>query len=128
MIHAVSRSSTAPKWLWPALYLGWIAVCALLVLALRGEDDPSRPNGRLLSTEAGERALVDLRQRDLQRYRDYDVVHVAYAGKNEGGGRVARWVVLCDRKQRTALREAVVVEVDAARGAFLALRAPDGSR
>jgi hypothetical protein len=35
-----------------------------------------------------------------------------------------RWIVLCDRRPRTALREAIVVELRAADGALLLIRKP----
>jgi hypothetical protein len=64
-----------------------------------------------------------LRHRDRARYGGYEAVHVAYAGRQEGGGRT-RWVVLCDRVPHTALREAVVVELDASDGSLLTIRKP----
>jgi hypothetical protein len=107
-------------WLYPA----WIALCAILFLALRGSEDPSRRKGRILNTEAGVRAVAILRQRDPLRFRDYEPVHVAWAAKGEEGS-VNRWVVLCDRHQRSGLRDAVVVEVEGTSGALLTIRKPD---
>lgn len=107
---------------WPLLSLGWIALCALLFLLLAGAEDPSRPKGRILSIDAGNRALAFARQRGL---RDYEVVHVARARKGEGAGE-ERWVVLLDRVPHTRLREAVVVEVDASEGRLLRIRRPKG--
>jgi hypothetical protein len=100
------------------LYPAWILLCAVLFLSMRHRDDPSRRPGRILSDEAAVRALIFLRR------ANYEVVHVAYAGRGEGGT-TDRWVVLCDRLQHTALREAVVVELDAVDGHLLTMRNPD---
>jgi hypothetical protein len=108
-----------PRRWWP-LYIGWIFLCAVLFFATRGFEDPSRPKGRILSIEAGERALTFARERG---YRDYEVVHVARARAKEGGAE-ERWVVLLDKVPHTSLREAVVVEVELATGRLLRLRAP----
>lgn len=105
---------------WPLVYLGWIALCALLFLLLAGAEDPSRPKGRILSIDAGQRALAYARQRGLP---DYEVVHVARARKGEGAGE-ERWVVLLDRVPHTRLGGAVVVEVDAEHGRLLRMRRP----
>src|ERR1700688_388107 len=94
-------------WLYPA----WIALCAVLFLSLRGAEDPSRRHDRLLSDEAGIRAVAILRQRDPLRYSDYVPVHEAWAARGEGGD-TNRWVVLCDQRRHAGLRLAVVVEVD----------------
>ena len=102
------------------LYPLWIAICAVLFIALQHRPDPSRPQGRILSNEAAVRAVDILRQRGEA---GYEAVHVAYAGRGEGGT-VARWVVLCDRVPHTALRDAVVVELDAGNGALLTIRKP----
>jgi len=117
MIPAVSRR-------WIALYAGWIALCAVLFLALAGREDPSRRQDRILSNDAGMRALALLRQSDRIRYRDFEVVHVAYAGAGEGG-REGRWVVLCDAVPHTALRAGVVVELRAGDGRLLQVRPPE---
>ena len=102
------------------LYPLWIAICAVLFVALQHRPDPSRPQGRILSNDAGIRAVGILQKRGLQ---GYEAVHVAYAGRGEGGA-VARWVVLCDRIPHTALRDAVVVELDARNGTLLTIRKP----
>ena len=101
----------------------WIAICAVLFLALEHRPDPSRPQGRVLSNDAAVRALAALRKVDRPRYNGYEAVHVAYAGRGEGG-RAGRWVVLCDRVPHTALRDAVVVELDARDGALITIRKP----
>ncbi len=107
------------------LYPLWIALCAVLFFALRNSEDPSRRRGRILSNDAAIRAVALLRDRDRVRYAAYEAVHVAYAGRGEGGGgERARWVVLCDRVPHSALRDAVVVELDAFDGSLLAIRKP----
>ena len=103
--------------LWP-FYLAWIALCAILFVALRGADDPARPKGRILSIDAGTRALTIARARGL---RDYEVVHVARARAGEGG-REERWVVLLDRIPHSRLKDAVVIELDAATGSPIKIR------
>jgi len=90
------------------LYPAWIALCAILFLALRHADDPSRRPGRILSNEAAVRALAILQR------PGYEAVHVAGEGN--------RWIVLCDRVPHTGLREAVVVELDAVDGHLLVIR------
>jgi hypothetical protein len=106
--------------LWPLL-LVWLAVCAILFFALRGLEDPSRPKGRILSVDAGRRALVIAEGRGL---RGLEVVHVARARAGEGG-KEDRWVVLLDKVPHTSLREAVVVELRSSDGRLIAMRAPE---
>ena len=101
------------RWL---LYPAWILLCAVLAVALRKGEDPSRRAGRILSNDAGLRAVALLRQADRARYRDYEPVHVAWE--------VDRWIVLCDRVPHTALRDAVVVEVGGKDGALVRMRKP----
>ena len=103
-------------WLYPA----WIALCAVLFFAVRGAEDPSRRRDRILNNDA---AILALRALPKPRYAGYETVHVAYAPRGEGGDR-ARWVVLCDRVPHTALRDAVVVELDARDGTLLTIRKP----
>jgi hypothetical protein len=112
-------SSVTRRGWWP-LYAGWILVCACLFFALRHAEDPSRRHGRILSTDAGTRAESILHARGLL---GYEAVHVAYAGRGEGAPE-ARWVVLCDQVPHTALREALVMELDAANGNLLRIRRP----
>ena len=100
-------------------YPAWITVCAVLFFSLRGAEDPSRRSDRILSNDA---AILAVRALPAQ-YKGYEVVHVAYAPKGEGGDR-ARWVVLCDRVPHTALHDAVVVELDANDGKLLTIRRP----
>lgn len=100
-----------------------MAICTVLFVALRHSEDPSRRAGRILSSEAGDRAVQVLRQHDRVAYRDFEAVHVAYARAGEGGLE-NRWVVLCDRVPHTALRDALVVELRAEDGNFLRIRKP----
>jgi hypothetical protein len=118
MIAAVFRR---PRRWWP-LYVGWFALCAILFVALSNAEDPSRPKGRILSLEAGRRAMAIARQRGLS---GYEVVHVARARSGEGAAQ-ERWVVLLDKETHTRLREAVVVELDVATGRLLRVRKPQG--
>ena len=67
--------------------------------------------------------MAILRRRDPASYHTYEAVHVAYAGRGEGGER-GRWVVLCDRVPHSALRDAIVVELDARDGSLITLRKP----
>ena len=108
------------------LYATWILLCGLGFVALRGAEDPSRRGGRILSDDAGRIAVSVLRRTDAARYQAYEAVHVAYAGKGEGGP-LARWVVLCDRVPHTALEQAVVVELEAESGRVIGVRKVAGS-
>ena len=104
------------RWLYPA----WLLACATLFFVLGGLEDPSRPKGRILSIEAGRRALAVAKQRGLT---DYEVVHVARARRNEGAAE-DRWVVLLDKVPHTRLREAVVIELRTDDGTLLRMRRP----
>ena len=104
------------------VYVVWIAICGALFAALSHAEDPSRRRDRILSNDAGARAVVLAAQRD-PRYRGYEAVHVAYAGRGEGG-REARWVVLLDRVPHTGMRDAIVVELRASDGQLLTIRKP----
>ena len=108
-----------PRRWWP-LYLGWIALCAILFVALSGLEDPSRPTGRILSIEAGHRALAIVHARGLSQHH---VGHVARARKGVGGD-ADRWIVLLDRVPHTSLKEAVVVELGVEDGRLLRIRKP----
>ena len=103
------------------IYLAWIALCAVLFVELRGAEDPSRRADRILNNDAAARAEAIL-TRDA-RYRGYEVVHVAYANRGEGGAE-ARWVVLLDRVPHSALHDARVVELRAKDGSLLTIRGP----
>ena len=107
--------------LFPWIYPAWIVVCVVLFFALRGLEDPSRPKGRILSIEAGTRAVAIARDRGLT---GYEVVHVARARAGEGAPE-DRWVVLLDRVPHTRLREAMVIEVRASDGELLRIRRPE---
>jgi hypothetical protein len=104
------------RWLYPA----WFLLCAILFFALGGLEDPSRPKGRILSIEAGQRARAIANDRGM---RGFEVVHVARARRGEGGAE-DRWVVLLDKVPHTSLREAVVIEVRASDGTLLDVRRP----
>ena len=95
------------------IYIAWIAICAGTFLAVRNAPDPSRRAGRILPNEAGDRAVIILRQRGL---RGYEAVHEAFENN--------RWIVLCDRVPHTALREALVVELRAVDGSLVRIRKP----
>lgn len=93
----------------------------LLFFFLRGAGDPSRPSGRIDQAAAGKQAITYLQASNPERYRTYEVVHVTYATKGDDGAS-SRWLVLCDSEERSALREAVVVELDATTGRPLKIR------
>jgi hypothetical protein len=97
-------------------YPAWILLCAALAFVLRNSEDPSRRRGRILSNDAGARAVAVLRQTDAARYRDYEPVHVAWERN--------RWIVLCDRVPHTGLDEGVVVELEGRDGILLQIRKP----
>jgi hypothetical protein len=101
------------RWLF---YPAWILLCAVLAFALRHTEDPSRRAGRILSNDAGLRAVALLRQMDRARYRDYEAVHAAWE--------VDRWIVLCDRVPHTALNDAIVVELAGKDGSLVRIRKP----
>ena len=104
------------RWLYPS----WIAICAVLFLALGGAEDPSRPKGRILSIDAGARAL---KIAEARGFENYEVVHVARARKGEGGAE-DRWIVLLDKVPHTSLAAAVVVELRVEDGTLLRVRKP----
>jgi hypothetical protein len=108
-----------PRRWWP-FYVGWLVLCAILFVALRGAADPSRPKGRLLPVVAGDRALAIAKARG---YRGYEVVQVARAKKGEGAPE-DRWVVLLDQVPHTSLRRAVVIELAIGDGTLLRIRKP----
>jgi hypothetical protein len=103
------------------IYVSWIALCAALFIGLSGAEDPSRRRDRILNNDAAAKAQQILRSD--ARFRGYEVVHVAYANRGEGGAE-ARWVVLLDRVPHSALHEARVVELRARDGKLLGIRTP----
>lgn len=103
----------------PLIYVSWIALCAVLFVDLRGAEDPSRRGDRILNNDAAARAAAILTAD--ARYRGYEVVHIAYANRGEGGAE-ARWVVLLDRVPHSALHDARVVELRARDGRLLGIR------
>lgn len=102
----------------PLLYVLWILLCAILFVAFRDLEDPSRPKGRILSIDAGTRAVSIARERGMT---GLSVVHVARARAGEGAPE-DRWVVLLDKVPHTRLREAVVVELRSEDGQLLRIR------
>jgi hypothetical protein len=98
------------------LYPAWILICGVLFFALRGAEDPSRRHGRILSNDAADIAVRIVRQRP--QFRGYEAVHVAGSDDHN------RWIVLCDAVPHTALRGAIVVELDARDGKLLTIRKP----
>ena len=114
------RRGVASSWL---LYIVWIAVCGILFVALRGAEDPSRRPGRILSNDAGDLAVAVLRQTIARATPATKPFTSRTRARGRAGG-VARWVVLCDRVPHSALRDAVVVELDAQDGSLLTIRKP----
>lgn len=88
---------------------------------MAGVEDPSRRRDRVPQRVAAERALKTLHQLDWERYRSYEIVHIAWARAGEIHPE-PRWLVLCDTVPRSGLRHAVVVEVGGRDGRFLAVR------
>ncbi len=74
-------------------------------------EDPSRRRDRVSSETAGEIALAILERQDPARFAGYEVVNVAWAREREVSPD-ARWIVLLDHHPRTALDEAIVVELE----------------
>ena len=70
----------------------------------------------MLSNDAAVIAVRNLRSRP--EFRGYEAVHVALSDDRQ------RWVVLCDAVPHTALRDAIVVELDARGGRLLTTRKP----
>jgi hypothetical protein len=109
-------------------YPMWLAVCAFLFVAFRDAPDPARRTDRVDNDDAEVMALAILKKSDPLRYADYEVVHTAGAKRGEAEpGAEPRWLVLCDRRERTGLSEAVVVHLRARDGAFLEIRPVDRS-
>lgn len=105
------------------LYPAWILFCGLLFFSLRPFYPGPRANGRLSSDQATQRALEILRLQEDKRFATYDAVHAAHARDGEAGAG-SRWIVLCDRPDRSALREAVVVELESKTGNLIRIRPP----
>jgi hypothetical protein len=118
----VSANIRPPRRLW-LVYPAWILVCAVLFLVLRELPDPSRQTDRLDRDSAAKRAVMHLMNSDRERFGGYEAVHTAFSPAGELGPE-ARWVVLCDRKQGGALRDAIVVEMRAADGKLIRIRPP----
>ncbi|MGA7617186.1 MAG: hypothetical protein WBX15_18630 [Thermoanaerobaculia bacterium] len=106
------------------VYPAWIVVCAALFVLLQGTGDPARPSDHLRDEVARVHSLSVLRATDPAAFARFDVVHSAYdRGPGDPNG---RWVILCDIPERSALRRAVVVELDGQSGAKLDIRRPAG--
>jgi hypothetical protein len=99
----------------------WILISIGSVVALRNRPDPSRAGTELDSDAAARRAVAILNSVDSARFHDYGVATVAYAKTGELKGE-SRWIVLCDRVERTGLADAVVVELSANGRRLLRLR------
>lgn len=95
----------------------------MLFLALRDAEDPSRRTGRVLSTDAGRTAMQILKEKDARRFKDFHVVHIAWARAGEGSAE-PRWIVLTDRLPHSGLSDAIVVELAAEDGTLLRIRRP----
>ena len=106
------------------LYPAWILSCGLFFFSLRPLYEGPRGSGRLTSDQASERALEILRLQNDKRFATYDAVHAAHARDGEAGPG-SRWIVLCDHPDRTALREAVVVELESKTGNLIRIRPPE---
>ena len=119
--HLAERYTSDVNLRFGLIYISWIAICAALFVALSGAEDPSRRRDRILNIDAAAKAQQILTHD--ARYRGYEVVHVAYANRGEGGSE-ARWVVLLDRMPHSALHDARVVELRASDGKLLTIRAP----
>lgn len=104
------------------VYAVWIAISAAILGATIYLPDTSRA-GRVDSEEAGRQALAALQKIDPQRYAGYSVAAVAGSGRGELGPE-PRWVVLCDRSERSGLSHAVVVELDADTLRLIRVRMP----
>lgn len=122
IIRAVKLSEIQRRF-WIA-YPVLILVCALLFVVLRDAPDPSRRIDRVDKDDAAVIALAELRRSGGARYEAYEVVHVALAKRGEVTNEPL-WLVLCDRRERSALREAVVVQLRAADGEVVGIRAID---
>lgn len=92
-----------------------------MFLIARDWEDPSRRTDRIANEAAAREAELLLDRIDGGRYADYEVVNVSFARRGEVGPE-PRWLVLCDRPERTRLRDAIVVELRASDGAFLRMR------
>ena len=105
-----------------SLYPAWVLVCAVLFLMVRDAPDPSRPSGRMTPEKARLTALSHLRAFDAARFGEYHVIDAAVYRDLELDERV--WVVICDSTPRSALRRAVVVDLDANDGVVIRTRRP----
>ena len=58
------------------------------------------------------------------RFEDYDVVHVSRASGRSGEGD-PRWMVVADRRERTRLREAILIELEIVDGSLIDVKRID---
>jgi len=114
----------AKRGFYPVLYPAWLLVCAISFYALRSAPDPARPSELFTPTTAREEALGHLREFDPTRFDDYKVVDAGVYRDPASGER--SWIVLCDTVPRSALKRAVVVDLDARSGKVLRTRRPAG--
>jgi hypothetical protein len=120
------KSSLSPAWYW-LTYPVWIGFCAILFLMLRGAPDPSRPLDAFWTETAIEVSLEALRSEPSGRFDDYEIIHVARARRGELTMEGPRLLVLADRRMRSGLREAVVLELEGTDGSLLSYRCIDPS-
>lgn len=97
----------------------WLAACAMAFVLLRGAPDPAEPRGRIDERRAGVEAIAALSD---SRGGAWSVVKAAPALAGEPARH--RWIVLCDRPGRTAMRQALVVDIDADTGRVDGIRRP----
>lgn len=101
-------------------YVAWIVLCAALFAGLRNQGDPL--DSRMRSDVVARRAIEALMRYD-RRYARYTPVHTSFA-RSRMDGSPDRWIVLCDKPGRSAMREAVVVEMAADGLSLLRIRRP----
>ena len=107
------------------VYAIWFTVCLAAVFGLRGAADPSRFHDRIPDKEAEDAALEALHAVNADKYSDYEPINSAWSEAGEMGVE-ARWIVLCDRRDRSGLAAAVVVEIDGRSGEVLRFRSGIG--
>jgi hypothetical protein len=119
-----SAVSTRHYWL---AYPTWIVLCAALFFSLGHIGNPARRSDRIDDDRATAIALAHLRRVEPVRFADYEVVHVTYARKGEASSD-SRWLILCDARERSGMRDAVIVELSARDGSVIDLRQMDASQ
>lgn len=101
-------------------YFAWIAICAALFIGLRNQTDGVE--NRIRTEAVAARALALLSEKD-SRYSGYTAVHMSFA-RSRIDGSPDRWIVLCDKPERSGLRSAVVVEITPDGRGLLRIRKP----